>query len=185
MRRCGRSRCVRLRILDSPQPCAGHDLRQGYAVSGNQTQRALNHVLTNVRYVCRNGVGSSQDAEAQSSQIRAVKGERGRHHEVQQDAKSPNVHQRSDVTLVPEEFGGGVGRRAAEGGEDVGGFAFSTETEVAHLDAVCGGVEDVFSLQVPVDDVVVMLKVKHIFITDTSAQCVDFLYECNTLKGAL
>lgn len=164
MRRCGRSRWVRLRILDSPQPRAGNDLCQGYTVSRNQPQRALNHKLTGVRHVRRKRVGTSEDAEAQSSQTRAVKGERGRHHEVQQDAQSPNVHQRSDVTLVPKEFRGGVRRRAAEGGEDVGGFAFSTEAKVTHFDAVCGGVEDIFSLQVPVDDVVVMLKVKHIFI---------------------
>lgn len=160
MRRCGRSRCVRLRILDSPQPRAGHDLRQGYTVSRDQPQRALNHILTDVRHVRRDGVGSSEDAEAQSSQTRAVKGERGCHHEEQQDAQSPDVHRRSDVTLVPEEFRSGVWRRAAEGGEDVSGFAFSAETKVTHFDAVCGGVEDIFSFQVSVDDVVVMLKVK-------------------------
>lgn len=115
-------------------------------------------MLTRVRHERRERVRTSEDAEAQSSQTRAVKGERRCHHEVQQDAQSPDVHQRSDVTLVPKEFRGGVRRRAAEGGEDVGGLAFSTEAKVTHFDAVCGGVEDIFSLQVPVDDVVVMLK---------------------------
>lgn len=160
MRRCGQSRWVRLRVLNSPQPSAGHDLRQGNAVDGNEPQRTLDNILADIRDVSGNGVGAPEDTEAQSSHARAIEGERGRHHEVQQDAQGPNIHQWSDVTLVPKEFRGRVGRRAAEGGENVGGFAFSAETKVAHLDAVCGGVEDIFSLQVPMDDVVVMLKIK-------------------------
>lgn len=160
MRRCGQSRWVRLRVLNSPQPSAGHDLRQGNAVGRNEPQCALDNILADIRDIGGNGVGTPEDTEAKSSHARAVEGKRGRHHEVQQDAQSPNIHQWSDVTLVPKEFRGRVGRRAAEGGENVGGFAFSAETKVAHLDAVCGGVEDIFSLQVPVDDVVVMLKIK-------------------------
>jgi len=38
--------------------------------------------------------------------------------------------------------------------------AGGAEAEVAYLDAVAGRVEDVFRLQVPVDDVIVMLGQK-------------------------
>lgn len=82
MRRCGQSRWVWLRVLNSPQPSAGHDLRQGNAVAGDKPQRALDNILADVRDVSGNGEGAPEDTEAQSSHARGIERKRGRHHEV-------------------------------------------------------------------------------------------------------
>lgn len=155
---CWRDRRVRARVLDTFQPRARHNLCQGYTVSGHKPQRTHNNLLAGVWDVRWDGVRTPENTEPQSFEARTVKGERGCRHEVQQDAQSPDVHQRPDVTLVSKELWGGVGWRTTERCQVVAGFAFSTETKVTHFNAVGGGVEDVFSLQVAVDDVVVVLK---------------------------
>lgn len=164
------------------QPRARHNLCQRYTVSGHKPQRPLDNLLAGIWDVRWDGVRTPENTEPQSFEARTVKGERCCRHEVQQDAQSPDVHQRPNVTLVSKELWGGVGWRATECCEVVTGMAFSTESKVTHFDAVSGGVEDVFSFQVPVDDVVVVLKgvKRENSILDSNIPCCMFQVACKT-----
>lgn len=64
----------------------------------------------------------------------------------------------SNVTFILKQFRSSVWGRATEIGEELIRAALCTEAEISDLDAVAGGVEDVFRLKVSVDDVVFMLK---------------------------
>lgn len=59
--------------------------------------------------------------------------------------------------LVPKELGRGIRRRATKSVECLTAAAQRAKAKVPHFDTRAAGVEDIFCLQVPVDDVVFML----------------------------
>lgn len=61
------------------------------------------------------------------------------------------------VSFVFEQLRGRVRRRATESVEDVAGAADCAKTKVTHFNTVGAGVENILSLQVPVDNIVIML----------------------------
>lgn len=62
--------------------------------------------------------------------------------------------------LVPKEFWSSIRRRAAECIESLITVAQSAKSEIPDLDTRGAGVEDIFCLQVSMDDVVFMLLEK-------------------------
>ena len=155
-----------LRVLHPPQPVAGHELLHGRAVGGHRPQDVRDDPVAGLGHVGRHDEAALQDGAAHLLQVGAGEGQGAAHHEVQQDAQGPDVGILAHVDLLSEELGGGVGRGAAGGAEGVAAAAGGAEAKVAHLDAAAGRVEDVLRLQVPVDDVVVVLwqEKKYIYI---------------------
>lgn len=149
---------VGTRVLDPRQPGTVRNLPERGAVGRHRPQHALDEQLARVGHVVGDPVGPLEDAALQPAHVVPVERHGGRRHEVQQDAQRPDVGEVPAVTLVLEELGRGVRRRAAEVGEQVAGAALGAEAKVPDLDAVAGGEEDVLRLQVSVDDVVVVLK---------------------------
>lgn len=81
------------------------------------------------------------------------------HHEVQEDPQGPYIHGWAEITVVVEQFGGGVRRRSAECPESLAAVTdLDAESEVSDFDSVGAREEYVFGFQVSVDYVVPVLK---------------------------
>lgn len=102
-------------------------------------------------------VGSLQDAALQFGHGVGPERHGARHHEEQHHPQGPDVHEDADVVLVPKELRRGVRRRAAERVEGLVAAAQRAKAKVPDLDTGAASVEDIFGLQVAVDDVVFVL----------------------------
>lgn len=139
-------RWVGLHIVHTCHPAALHDLRHREAIHWNLPQEALDDLLAWCRYIGGDGIGALQDAKSNPAHVCCFKRHSGSHHEVEQDAQSPDVCILTNISLSFKQLWGCIGQRAAERVQDITGRAECAETKVSHFNAVGAAVEDVLSL---------------------------------------
>jgi len=144
--------------LDIAQPVAVADLTYGVAVARSRTQNAADQQPAVVGHVVGHRVDTVQDAALQLADGFGAERQGADDHEVQQDAQRPDVHVRPVVTVVAEQFGRSVRRRATERGQSLFSAASRAEAEVAELDLLAACEVDVLCLQVAVHHVLLVLQ---------------------------
>lgn len=157
---CGAKRQwhIRTRVLDPFQPSTVCNLCEGRAISRHWTQHAFYGELAWIRHVSRNTVSPLEDGALQLSHVVPEKWHSGRYHEVQEDTQGPDVWIEANVAFYPKQFRSSIRWWATKIGEELIGAALCAEAKISNLDAVAGGVKNIFCLKVSVDDVLVVLK---------------------------
>lgn len=145
--------------LHRQQPLTAQHLVQGAALGGLLAQDSPDQALALRRHPGGDAVGALQDAAAQLVDGVGPEGHGPRHHEEEEDPHGPDVHRRPHIVIIAEELGGSVGGRATEGVQDVAPVLDpGAEAKVGHFDTGITGEEHILSLQISMDDIIVMLE---------------------------
>lgn len=99
-----------------------------------------------------------QDAALKPACVTGFKWHCGSHHKVKQNTHCPDIYVLTNVAFLFKQLRGCIRRRTTGCVEDIAEAAGCTKTKITHFNAVCAGVKDILSLQVPVDDIIIMLE---------------------------
>ena len=142
----------------SVEEAAVADLHHRRAVAGHLLEDPLDERRAPIGDELGHLVRAAEDLLLQLRNCVSAERHEARYHKVEQHAERPDVHVHAVVALVFEQLRRRVRRRAAERVQRLRGACRRAEPEVAHLHDARRREVEVLRLQVPVDDVLRVLR---------------------------
>lgn len=139
------------------QPLTAHHLLHCVAIRWYQLEDPSDEPLARLWHPNGHCVGPLHDASLQFGHRFCSEWHGACNHKKQHHPKGPDIHKSANVILIPKELWCSVRWRATERVERLIAAALRAKSEVPHFDAGVTGVENIFCLQVTVNDVVFML----------------------------
>lgn len=125
------------------------------------------------RGICRETGGLTADFGEQGLNVLILEGKPSTEHHVENDPATPNINLRSGVKTTANDFGCGVIGASATRFEEVAVLDLARETEVGNFDVQVIVKEDVFRLEVPVDNLqfVAVFDARHDLLEEPTGNC--------------